>query len=412
MRVRGLRSAVCNAGASLRIAICFVALGISGAAGRAQQNTQDSAGVPIRAISLGGSRGQLTLAAQPALIIGTEPGTGPYEFHRIKAIIRRGDGAIVVANGGTLEIRLFDSNGKIIRSIGGKGAGPGEFQAFSQLVVLERDSLLVSDELQRRYSVFGPDGKHARTVILTPPPGRVRADFKLILRNGGMFAGSLDIAPSQPRKEAYYSTQHLFSYNADGTAGKDVGTFGVWEHVIHATTPQFGGVAYYDLAFGRTTTLAAHGNRILAGDGSGFELRYYSPTGSLQEILRAAEPREEVTQQDRDGYRQLLMLTARPEQKTAMEKLADEMPYPREIPSFRRFVVAAGGRIWVQRYLRSSTKTDIWVVLEADGRFVDEIAMPRRFQVMSIGPDYVLGVARDSDGIELVHQLRIVEKAK
>ena len=44
----------------------------------------------------------------------------------------------------------------------------------------------------------------------------------------------------------------------------------------------------------------------------------------------------------------------------------------------------------------------VWSVFDAQGRWLGDVTLPARFSPMDIGADYVLGVARDEDGVETV----------
>ena len=72
-------------------------------------------------------------------------------------MLRLEDGTVVVADRGANELRLFDAAGGFIRSLGGPGEGPGEFQLLNE-VWTRGDTILVSDNIQSRISVFGRGG--------------------------------------------------------------------------------------------------------------------------------------------------------------------------------------------------------------------------------------------------------------
>jgi len=71
---------------------------------------------------------------------------------------------IFVLDGFAQQIHVFDSEGAHLRTVGGKGEGPGEFRMAQALVMGPGDTLWVTDPMTRRYSVFGPDGGLARLV--------------------------------------------------------------------------------------------------------------------------------------------------------------------------------------------------------------------------------------------------------
>lgn len=362
------------------------------------QSRRDSAGIVIRDMRLTGPQSRLLLSSKPTIDLGADDASGPYEFHRVSAVVRRRDSVLIVANGGTLELRFFGSNGRHIRTVGRKGAGPGEFQAIDKTLVLAGDSILVADNRQQRYVLFSPQGNHVRTVSLSAADGRRTPDLLFVLLDGTMVVGSVDISTVPPRAEPYYFTQRLTTATSDGRPGRVIGTFGVSEHFVQQVPREQGGIAYWNLAYGRTMTVAARDNRILAGDGTAFELRYYSRAGALMEILRANEPPTVLTAEHRATYRAMLLAGSR--DTAAMNKRAAEMPYPRTVPAFKQFFVAQDGRIWIQRYPRPTPGRDQWIVLDTAGQFIDEVAMPPRFVLMQAGSNYVVGVGRDADGVE------------
>jgi hypothetical protein len=94
---------------------------------------RDSAGISIVETSQpawGTERGW-TVDAAPFISIGETDGDDPYLFDRIRGTFRRRDGSIVVADGGTRELREFDSTGRFVGAKGQRGPGPGEFGSIS-----------------------------------------------------------------------------------------------------------------------------------------------------------------------------------------------------------------------------------------------------------------------------------------
>ena len=87
-------------------------------------------------------------------------------------------------------LALFDSSERRTGSVGGKGAGPGEFNSVQGLAVgWKQDTLWAHDTWQRRISYFGPNAKLLRTVA------EIRVD-RLTLsdrRKSGLGVGSYGI---------------------------------------------------------------------------------------------------------------------------------------------------------------------------------------------------------------------------
>lgn len=59
----------------------------------------------------------------PTLDIGTLEGLPEYEFFGVGGAVVMTNGTVVVSNGGTNELRFFDSAGGFLRATGGKGGG-------------------------------------------------------------------------------------------------------------------------------------------------------------------------------------------------------------------------------------------------------------------------------------------------
>src|SRR5690606_37975685 len=129
---------------------------------------RDSAGVRIadnRGAAWAAGAGW-RLADMPALEIGLADGAPEYLLNRVQATVRRADGTIVLANGGTQEIRFYDAEGRHLRSVGGPGGGPGEFQRLVWMDATRGDSILAYDLFAQRLSTFSPDGDFVRAVNL------------------------------------------------------------------------------------------------------------------------------------------------------------------------------------------------------------------------------------------------------
>ncbi len=80
---------------------------------------------------------------------------------------------VYVLDYATQEIHVFDARGGFLRSLGGKGQGPGEFREALGPAVARGDTLLVADHSAPRYSIFAPDGTFIGTRIRRVAWGRV-----------------------------------------------------------------------------------------------------------------------------------------------------------------------------------------------------------------------------------------------
>ncbi|MBT8397482.1 MAG: hypothetical protein KJN92_10970, partial [Gemmatimonadetes bacterium] len=98
------------------------------------------------------------LSEPPLLEIGVQEAEDPYQLHRVRGSALLADGRIVVLNGGSQELRFFDSGGRFLFSAGGRGEGPGEFRSPAGLRRAADGGVQVWDQNLMRVSSFDADG--------------------------------------------------------------------------------------------------------------------------------------------------------------------------------------------------------------------------------------------------------------
>ena len=105
---------------------------------------RDSAGVRITENPLPpeGTIPGWEINPEPSLSIGKAEGEAPYLLHRIRRAATLSDGRIVVANGGSNELRVFDASGTHTATWSREGEGPGEFTSLVGVDPWRGDSLV------------------------------------------------------------------------------------------------------------------------------------------------------------------------------------------------------------------------------------------------------------------------------
>lgn len=79
------------------------------------------------------------------------------EFTRIEDLDVDSRGRIVVADAGATAVAVLSPDARLLRWLGGRGEGPGEFAAVTSLQVLGGDTVLVYDRALARVTLFPPD---------------------------------------------------------------------------------------------------------------------------------------------------------------------------------------------------------------------------------------------------------------
>jgi WD40 repeat protein len=137
------------------------------------------------------------VSLEEELIIGKEYGSDEEMFGYIRIITFDAEGNIFVIDSYELTVKVFDEQGKFIKSFGGEGSGPGEFITTDDIHWCRFDNILyIPDRRNNRINTFSPDGKFLKAVKTTKFKIRVQgiasfADGKFMLtgiRFGGNFA--------------------------------------------------------------------------------------------------------------------------------------------------------------------------------------------------------------------------------
>jgi DNA-binding beta-propeller fold protein YncE len=122
--------------------------------------------------------------------------TGSRKFDQPNDVTVGANGDVFVVQGhtpgpkGDPRVLKFDKNGRFIKSWGGKGPGPGQFQV-AHAIALDRDGLLwVADRENQRVQVFTADGAFVREIKYAGLPCDLDIGRRSIFMVNG-FAGQL-----------------------------------------------------------------------------------------------------------------------------------------------------------------------------------------------------------------------------
>ena len=144
-----------------------------------------------------GAQGRRDLVLRERLRIGDGPS---WALSEISSADVDADGNIYVGQPQEQHVKVFAADGSLLRTIGRRGKGPGEFSSVTAVRVL-RDTLWVSDARLQRVTYFSLDGRVIRTSRWpylsgnTPRTGSLRGFAALVpigpTRDGGTIAVAL-----------------------------------------------------------------------------------------------------------------------------------------------------------------------------------------------------------------------------
>ena len=355
------------------------------------------------------------IAPEPELVIGADASNPNEQLYVVSQVVLL-DTAIIIANNGTSELRVFDRRGNFLRSIGGNGNGPGEFNGLRSLYSCVNDTL-VANEL-RRLSLFNGHGEFVRTIPLIPEllprPGVVRgvsSDCTAVVVDQAV--------PTEPSMTEPYAQQMLLLWiPLDGTGrqtiaqvdGPDVLQVAAGDRLVTQRLP-----------WGRLPDYALSDRRLYVGDSDTSEIRVYTTSG-LERVIRWTAPRKPVTDRDRDLFREEQAAEIRADGGGLAQLLPSLDDYPHvagQKPVYSRLIVDDVGNLWVREYPDvigwDPTGRDVdrdgapenWWVFDADGRLLESVVVPATLRVLSVQDDYLIAIAFDENDVEQLSLYRI-----
>ncbi len=366
---------------------------------------RDSAGIRVveSAAPAWGEGEGWRLSPEPVLRVGVAEGDAAYQFGAAAGAVRLPDGGVAVADRQGGDVRWYDARGRHVRTVGRKGGGPGEFTRIGWLQSVG-DSLVVGDRGASRVTVLGPDGAVVRTTGMADDASGRRPRPLAALPGGavlGVLAPAFD--PARAASGARNSVTYLRQAGG-GAAPVALGRFPGPERVV-----RLGGnsVDVLDLPFGRRDHVAVAGDGFWQGSAEAPQVGLHDARGRLVRLVRWAGAPRRVTPADVAAHRERALAGADPAARPGMQRMLADLPYPQAMPAYAAILADRAGGLWVQEYAPAEDDPVRWTVFDPEGRQLGTLALPARFRVTDVGPDYVLGVGRDEMDVEQVQVYRL-----
>lgn len=338
------------------------------------------------------------LSAEPSVDIGVLEGDPEYQLFEVSGAARLPDGRIVIANGGTHELRFYDAAGRFLRSVGREGEGPGEFRIIGPLFVA-RDSLYVHDYRLDRISVFDTRGEFIRTFRLEA--GESGSGWPLGLFGDGtvLVRGSRVFRASEVVSGIVADTLPHYRYGPEGAI---LDTVGRWPMADQYVEGDGRSLSVGTAAFGKPASIVTHGEHLFVGIGARYEIRKWTLGGRLERIVRRDVEPLPVTSEDIARYKEERLAVADEAWRAFNERRLAGMPFPERMPAYADLKVDSGGNLWVEAYRRPGEDPPRWSVFDPDGRWLGVVETPPGLEIYEIRDDYVLGGWRDAFEVEHV----------
>ncbi len=381
-----------------------------GATSNAQ--TRDSAGVRIveNAGPKWTDRDRLQLAATPRVVFGNTTDS-VYRFSRIRGVFVLADGRLVVADGGSMQLRFFSAKGEFLSATGGKGTAPGQLREMGYVRLLVGDTIAITSSFSTLTYVTSAGQFVGTSSLPAPDPNSpIGREMMIAVLGNGTRAASPFPSPTKHALGAEWADSiSVRLYDERTRLIRDLGPQPYVEFVQLASGP--------DQPWLSSIGVYAGGDqRLYAGFGDRYAIQVYGADGALQSSIRRAWKPVPVTPADWETWviewSNLWVKETGAEREKAIQKVR-ESPYAETLPAFSQFLVDRTGRLWVreahwQDAIGAGSLSDppavpsVWSVFDTGGRWLGDVTMPTGFQPYDIGADYVAGKARTNDVSQVV----------
>ena len=415
----------------------------------AQARTRDSAGVRI----VDNAARSATTGARQIATIGLPDGDPKYLLDRVFSVALDADGNHYI--GMEAELRVYDRNGRHVRTIGRKGKGPGEFGMAPGPIWFSGDSIMAMDRNIMRTTAFTMDGRvidtyssYAHPHVSVRPIGRTDRSWIALVEPGGqnddyeaVMRESLENVKLKPGQVGEMPPLELRRYfPRTDSLGETV--YRIRNFKLIGTTD--------NPPFGLTTRMFDDMDPAYALDHRGFvyakvpteyRIDVFDPAGKFVRSIRRDFTRIPITDKDFDGMPELmaeasvLNAIASPEnlrelRKRALDRETQNIERARAMPRLPyrypvgRLLVSPGGILWVERadavtpgmrraikqnwHMPSQTR---WDIFDPAGVYMTTTNLPAGYRPMAVTDDgRVAGLYEDPDRVEFVVTYQVLNR--
>lgn len=327
--------------------------------------------------------------SRPSVAIGVSQGAPEYELSNVSGVTRLRSGNIVVLDGGSQQLRIFDSRGKFLASVAGRGRGPGEFVSAVSLFRYRSDSVFVYDPIGGRVSIFDHSLNLGRS-ISTAQLGSVRYWWEGPVEDS-LFILYSSSGPAPRGPDLSWDSTYVVLVEPSGSRADTLGG---------RRWPLGEGSRGHEVYFAAGAYFAPSALGFFWGTSDRPVIGEYSPNGTLVRSIRRVWQPTKVTDS---------MILAYESRRLEKPEGQVKVLHPEYLPVFSALRSDTIGNLWVRRYdpeHELQTMPD-WDVFGIEGEWLGVVRMPPGLRIVEIGSDYVLGLVTDTLGVQSVRLHRL-----
>ncbi len=321
--------------------------------------------------------GEDLFSLEEELSIGEAEGREEYMFSRIRLDVDENENMFILDEGAS-KIRVFDKNGKHLRTFGKKGQGPGEFQSPAYFIqVTPQEEIMVYDPPTRRFILFSQKGKYLKQ-ISGARAGGVPVKFKIDSR--GNFVGCVLGGPPTIELKKFNSKCEPIS-------------------VIFKIEEKPSPKGETDVMKPYLYFVLTKDDNIVWGFSDKYELQVHNPEGELtRKIVKDYKP-VKVDEKDKERVRERYK---RPGSLVFSLKLN----FPKYFPAFGSLTIDDEGRIFIGTYRKTEDDWEYHDVFDAEGRYIARVPLQATPHIWK--KDKMYSIYRDEEDYRFVKRYKVI----
>lgn len=363
---------------------------------------------------------RLALAARPTIVLRYHEGTGLGPLDAVGAV-RLSSGLIVVASAQGVRLEFYAPSGTLVRTVGRRGRGPGEFGALAALWRTRADSLITFEGgMTRTFSIFDSAGKFARSWTTVGADSSLRFLIPLgVLPDGRMAARSMNVITPLPVARTTRPTTWFLLFDPDWSTREVV------HHMPDAYRYQGPGDLQSELPFSPEPLAAFSKDVAYFANSDSAVVSRINLTSRSATVIRWDDAPRAVTASDIDRELARRIEEARIRYSNvptlqrrfidgALRPLFQRMPIPPMFPLIGQLLTDSEEQLWVLSYVAPADRVNTPLtarVFDSAGHLVGEVTFPAGFAPTDIGRDFVLGIRTTSDSVTSVESYPLIRRA-
>jgi hypothetical protein len=336
--------------------------------------------------SIAGAQAEWGVPTKPILDIVGVDAAGNVIFQNIAGATRLSNGNLLVADKGSTSIRLIDSKGKLLKTVGRQGTGPGEYRIIASASGCG-DSLLVW--AVESTVMVGESGAAARQFKLPAESQRMAPAMNVSCPRTGAF-----VFLTQPLAREMTPDGLMRMKAAVVTTDREGKTVGQVDSIPSGLWMRVGGGGF-PVPLAPSTSVATVGENIAVGVSDSARIWIFAPGGKRSTITVPFTPRAPTDQEMTDAIEAVANMAPvqlRPRVLPELQKAQK----PATMPAYFGLYGDPDGVLWVQQTPPGAKRTDL-LAMTTDGKVVARVLIPMSVSIIEIGRDHILASYDDAN---------------